>query len=106
MVVISAPKLSFLSFLAISLAVTVNAFDDIDESGFRYSTTAALDNRLNLNTKPNPAIPIVSAPPGLAVKRADGRQLPPFDTIYEFDQVCPLRWYDDWVLTWHIAHRP
>ena len=87
------------------LIITINAFGDVDEFGFGYSNTA-LGNRPNLNTKPKPSIPIVSAPAGLAVQRADGRQLPPYDTIYEFDQVRPLHQRDDLrVLTRHIAHR-
>jgi hypothetical protein len=85
MVATSASKLSLLSLLA-TLIGTVNAFDDIDEFGFGYSNPA-LGTRPNLNMKPKPSIPIVSAPPGFAVQRADGRQLPPFDTLYEFDQV-------------------
>jgi len=84
----AAPKLSLLSLLAM-LVGTINAFRDIDEFGFSYSKPA-LGNRPNLNTKPKPSFPIVSAPAGLAVQRADGRQLPPFDTLYEFDQVGPF----------------
>jgi len=85
MVAISAPKLSLLSLLA-TLVGAVSAFDDVDEFGFVYSNPA-LRNRPNLNTKLKPSVPIVSAPAGFAVQRADGRQLPPYDTIYEFDQV-------------------
>jgi len=92
MAALSAPKLLLLSLLA-TLVGTVNAFDDIDDFGFSYSNPSP-GNRPNLNTKPKPAIPIISAPAGFAVQRADGRQLPPYDTLYEFNQVGPLQCQD------------
>lgn len=89
MVAILSSEVSLLSLLA-TLVGTIKAFDDIDEFGFH--SNPALENRPNFNTKPTPSIPIVSVPPGLAVQRADGRQLPPYDTIYEFDQASTSRW--------------
>ena len=101
----ATPKLSLLSLLAM-LVGTISAFGDVDEFGFSYSNPAP-GGRPNLYTKLKPSIPIISAPPGLAVQRADGRELPPYDTIYEFDQVGLLHYHNDLrALTHHIAHRP
>ena len=62
---------------------------DIDEFAFGYSNPV-WGKSPNLNTEPILSIPMVSAPTGFAVQRSDGRQLPPYDTIYEFDQVGAL----------------